>query len=210
MNKIIARALTRTRRHAPTHTQVCTNIHPRTRQRMLAYTRLYTHALPHAYLRTRNACLHTRPYTHALTHAHPRTRERMLAHTPIHTRIRQRAFAHAYTYTRICMNLHIRTHMRVVLPHLHTSAHTLLLAHPHARVYNHSCKCTYIRCLHAHTNGHSHKRQHAHTQPAHVYVHATHARMQLSASLYLSHAPIKCKSMHFCMSAFMRMIDFTC
>lgn len=82
MNKIIARALTRTRRHAPTHVQVCTHI------RALAPA---------------NACLHTPAYTHTPTHA--------CTHTPIHTRTRQRAFAHAYAYTCICMNLHARTHV---------------------------------------------------------------------------------------------------
>lgn len=82
MNKIIARALSRTRRHAPTHAKVCTHIR----------------ALAHAY-----ACLHT--------HAHTRTHSRMHTPAHAYTRTRQRAFAHAYTYTRICMNLHARTHV---------------------------------------------------------------------------------------------------
>lgn len=90
MNKIIARALSRTRRHAPTHAQVCTHI------RALAPA---------------HACLHTHANTHTHTPIHARTSACKPPHTPIHTRTRQRAFAHTYTYTCICMNLHVRTHV---------------------------------------------------------------------------------------------------
>lgn len=62
MNKIIARALSRTREYTPIHTRTPACILP-----------------------------------HTPTHAYPRTS--------------QRTFAHSYTYTRICMNLHVRTHV---------------------------------------------------------------------------------------------------
>lgn len=170
MNKIIARALSRTRRHAPTHAQVCTHI------RAPAPANAYLH-------------------TPALPHAHPRTRQRMRAHTRLYT--------HAHTNARLHM-LHIHSNTRTCTL-LRTCPCSLTRTHGYPLVH-----MSYARCLHAHTNSHPHMRQHVRTQPAHVYVHPTYARMQLSASLYSSHAPMKCKSMHFCMSAFMRMIDFTC
>ena len=72
MNKIIARALSRTRRHAPTHAQVCTHI------RALAHanTRLYTHAHTHVY-----ACLHTHTHSRMHTPAHANARLHILTHT---------------------------------------------------------------------------------------------------------------------------------
>lgn len=102
MNKIIARALTRTRRHAPTHVQVCTHI------RALAHANACLHTPPHASTR---ACIHTPIHTRTPACKLPHTPTHACTHTPIHTRTRQRAFAHAYTYTCICMNLHVHTHV---------------------------------------------------------------------------------------------------
>lgn len=185
MNKIIARALSRTRRHAPTHAQVCTHIR----------------TLAHAH-----ACLHTHAHTH--THAHPRTRERMLAHTPIHTRIRQRAFGHAYTYTCICMNLHVRTHMRVLLPHLHTSAHMPLLAHPHARISTRAHVPTLgaytLTRMVIHTNAST-----AHTTSTRICSRHACTHTIICEPLFIPRTN-EVQSLHFCMSAFMRMIDVTC
>lgn len=74
MNKIIARALSRTCGHAPTHAQVYAYTRPCTRQRAFAHARLYAHALPHAYHRTRQrAFAHAYTYTCICMNLHVRT-----------------------------------------------------------------------------------------------------------------------------------------
>lgn len=87
MNKIIARALSRTRRHALTHAQVCTHIR----------------ALAHA---------NTRLYTHAPMRANPRTRQRMLAHTRTPACIPPHEPTRVCTYLHIHSHMHepTRTH----------------------------------------------------------------------------------------------------
>ena len=65
MNKIIARALSRTRRHAPTHAQVCTHI----RTLAHAHACLHTHAHTHANARLHMLTLHL--HMHEPTRTHP-------------------------------------------------------------------------------------------------------------------------------------------
>ena len=86
MNKIIARALSRTRGHTSTHAQVRTHIR----------------ALAHA-----NACLHTHAYTHKHSRMHT------LAHALPHAHANACLHTLAYTHTpmRVCTCLHIHSHM---------------------------------------------------------------------------------------------------
>ena len=144
MNKIIARALSRTRRHAPTHAQVCTHIrapahvhaylhtpalphaHPRTRQRMRAHTRLYTHAhtnarlhMLHIHSNTRTCTLlRTCPCSLTRTHGNITTRAHVLRYVP--TRLHEWSSTHTparahTTSTRICSS-HICAHAIICEP----------------------------------------------------------------------------------------------